>query len=314
MTAIATSRPDRATRAAIADPSRINGDVPLRKSDRAAYIAFHTARNAENVRRSREERVRVARCPAPIVPVSVAATPSRLAMHAFFEWAAGEAAAALRGLDITVLDIGCGTGTVTMDHLTSAGLRGRYIGLDIARHPKWSDQSRGGFTPSLVLGQAETADLARALGPSRSIDLVISSTALEHIEHVTTALDRVASFLAPHAWQIHFVPGTRSLPLYGPHGWRQFSPRCLHDLFPSGEIFSFLGPISDWWHRLFVTPDTVNASINRRARYRKTYVLGRTLAWFVDNALSQAGHSDDLDATMFGVVVRPGEGPTHTIA
>lgn len=283
----------------IIDPSRLNGDRPLSPVEGRAYVAYHRQRNAENARLSREEGIIARACPAPFCRVGPMDSPSRLMMHAFFEWAAREFARSRPNRPIRVLDIGCGTGSVTMDHLTRAGLRGAYVGLDVARHAKWSDEPRGGFTPIHVLGSAETSDLAR-MGP---FDLVMSSTALEHIERPDVALANASAACAPDAWHIHFVPGEASLPLYGPHGWRYFSPRCLRSLFPHGEIYRFGGVASDWVHEHFVTPDARGSASNRRRRFNGFYRAARAASWFVDRVVEH-GMQESRGATMYGVVVR----------
>jgi SAM-dependent methyltransferase len=185
MSAVATVTPSPLASRSNIDASRINGDLPMTGAQRRAYIAYHAARNAQNSLASREARITITRFPGPMVPVSTMASPSRLAMHAFFDWALREASRAMPHKDISALDLGCGNGVVTIDHLIDAGFQGHYIGVDIARHPKWSDAPRGPFSRALVIGQAEDVDLRRAMGHANSIDLLISSTALEHIERRT---------------------------------------------------------------------------------------------------------------------------------
>lgn len=305
MSAVATVTPSPQANQSAIDASRINGDLPMTGAERRAYIAYHAARNAQNSLASREARIKVARFPGPMVPVSTMASPSRLAMHAFFDWALRDASRAMPHKDISALDLGCGNGVVTIDHLIDAGFQGHYIGVDIARHPKWSDAPRGPFSRALVIGQAEDVDLRRVLGRANSIDLLISSTALEHIEDAAGAIGRFESFLSPDAWQIHFIPGTKALALYGTHGWRQFSPRCLKDLFPRSDIYSFGGPASDWWHKHFISSEANPRTPNRRGRFNLPYTLGRSFAWHLDNVLAESALLDPHDATMYGVVVRP---------
>lgn len=307
MSTLATVSRTPSPRPSTLEAARLNGDLPMTGAQRREYLAFHARRNEGNSHASREAGVKVRYFPGPSVPVSTMASPSRLAMHAFFDWALREASAGMARRDVRALDLGCGNGVVTIDHLIDAGFRGQYIGVDVARHPKWSDAPLGVFSRSLVLGQAEDADVARVLGKGNRLDFLISSTALEHIEDAAGAIRRFESFLAPDAWQVHFVPGTRALALYGTHGWRQFSPRCLKELFPRGEIYAFGGPASDWWHKYFITSEGNPHAPNRRGRFNKYYRIGRSIAWHLDGVLADVGLFDVHDATMYGVVVRPGD-------
>lgn len=225
-----------------------------------------------------------------------AITPARHGMNAFFEFAAGALRTAFVQRPIVVVDIGCGTG-IALDAFVRHGYQGLYLGLDIAANRKWRDGAQGGFDRRLVLGDIHTMDLDSALA-GRRIDLLISATALEHFEDDQTALARVRAHLAPHAGEAHYVPGEAALDLYGPHGFRQYSPKCLRERFPSGEIYRFGGAGSNLLHRAVVTRETKGLS-SWRARFTRGYDLARNAAVALDR------WTGNKPASAYGVLVSP---------
>jgi len=274
-------------------PAQLNGDQPLSAAQAALYMAYHAARNARNNALSRREHIRTRHAPAcrSILPTDI--SPPRAALNSFFAFAAETLAPELAERDATILDIGCG-GAPCLPFFEAAGYRGTYIGLDVARHPRWTDAPTRAFRKRLILADAAETD-ARLLPP---LDLVISSTALEHIREDALAIARLSARLRPGGAQVHYVPGEGALPLYGPHGWRQYSPRCLRALFPDGVIYRAGGPISAVVHRLAITRPTQQKQPTWMIRYPGRYRLLRDLALSADRVLG------NRPATMYGVIAR----------
>lgn len=278
-------------------PADINGDLPLTSSERAAYMRHHAERNRLNAEASRG--VRTSSGPRPSkgshagrLSFAPGSTPGRVATIEFFTYAASVLAPRFAGRELTIVDIGAGGG-VQLDPFLEAGFAGRYIGIDIVRSPRWREgpSDCGRFSRELIVCDVNRLD-AELLPP---IDLLISNTALEHIKDDAGAIRSLSTRLAPGAAQVHFVPGEESLELYGPHGHRQYSPRCLLELFPGGEIFRYGGAASGELHRQWISPATRTGACPRDEdpqAYRRLR----------DLALDQDEHDGHVPASMYGVI------------
>lgn len=137
-------------------------------------------------------------------------TPFRVYSTAWFSSAmpAGSAATAL------AVDLGCGSGGLA--HFV--GDRARYLGLDLAAKPAWMAGSGRHFAAA----SAEALPLV-----SGSVDVILSSSALEHIESLPAALAESARVLRIGGRALHAVPAPWSLALYLLHGYRRFAPDDL---------------------------------------------------------------------------------------
>ncbi len=122
----------------------------------------------------------------------------------------------------TIMDLGCGPGGHA-NWFEKNGISGRYVGVDVSQHPKWSDRTPNGqISKELALGPCEELDL-----PQVRPNFTMSSNALEHFENDKTALRRVAAHAESGSFGLHIVPSTSSFLLYGYHGWRRYSPQSL---------------------------------------------------------------------------------------
>jgi SAM-dependent methyltransferase len=290
----ASLAPSGATNALDRDDARLlNGDRPLSPSQAQAYVAFHRERNAQNTARSVLEGIHV--LPGPIanpdhVIVSREFSPARTDAFVFFAWAAQRIATRFAvGADpltrmgtrpLTILDLGCGSGFLA-PILAHAGLCGRYIGLDIKRHAKWKD----GHCPesSELRRELIVADIA-TFNPRElpQLDVIVSCTSLEHIEDDAGAVTKLASRLAPWGVQAHAVPGELSLPLYGPHGWRQYSPACVHALVPGAEIYRYGGANALRVHTSCITQRLARGKPDARLAHPLMYERAVTKARALD--------------------------------
>lgn len=278
----------------------VNGDLPLSREQARAYVDHHRARNAELARRSRKVRT-TGYSPRRVRSESLS-SPSRVAMMDFLAWALLRHRPRFGGGAVTVLDIGCGSGEY-LPLLEQAGYQGTYVGLDVARHARWSDEATARFERRLILGSA----LRMAPEELPEADLVISSTALEHIRDDAEAVRRVGSRVRPGGVEIHLAPACDALRLYGPHGWRQYSPWCVRELFPGCEVHRIGGWFSSMAHLAFITRPAARGR-DPRAAHPRLYRMIRSAALRGD---ALVGHRP---ATILGVVaVHPGPGDARAL-
>ena len=147
----------------------------------------------------------------------------------------------LKGNEVSVLDIGCGTGYV-YKLITGIGYRVDYTGVDLIKRSAFERNVPGG---RLVLSKIED------FSPDRKFDLVISNTCLEHIRDDVLSARKMLGFGGA---QIHIVPSFWSLPLYLWHGYRQYGPRSVRLLFgEKGEAFRLGGVFSFLLHFFLIT-------------------------------------------------------------
>lgn len=276
-------------------PECLNGDRPLTAEERAAYMAHHRARNAVNSAASRTASVRTLPAPASRAAADPGSTPARVATLRFFEWAAQHLAPSFSGRDVTIVDPGCGTGR-QLAHFERAGFRGTYIGIEISRHAAWKDGPTSRFRRELRVADIHSFDPS-VLPP---IDLLVSSTALEHLRDDARSLALLRSRLAPGGAEIHVVPGEASLDVYGPHGWRQYSPACLARLFPNADIFRLDGPSSRAIQRHATSPAWEPSRPSLAKRRPRVYRAIRDAALGLDRLLGNP------KPTMYGVLARSG--------
>lgn len=272
-------------------PAAINGDARLTPDERKAYMRYHRARNHDNAQRSRAEGV-VTEPGAGEIELTSAWSPARHDVAAFFRWFGRAALERFAGRDVTILDIGCG-GAFIAPLLAEAGLRGEYCGIDLRQRGDWTQAPIGGLRTRFVQGDILSIDVD-ALPMA---DMVVSATALEHIADDRAAVRRMERRLAPGGMQAHFVPGEEALDLYGPHGWRQYSPRCLRSLFPDGRILRFGGTAASRLHLFGLTRPEREGRADVRARHPGLYVRALEAARRADAA------EDNQFPSMYGVVV-----------
>lgn len=224
-------------------PSTLNGDLALTPAQTRAYVAYHTQRNARNAAATLAAGVETA--PTPVWGATLEGTmsPSRALLNGFYTALARRLAPRMTGRPVTIVDLGCGGGA-RLKTFADAGFSGDFIGIDIERHPKWPTAPIAGLRPSFIRADLHTFD-ERTLPP---IDLLISTTALEHLRDDQGIIRRFGARLAPGGVQAHFVPAEEALHLYGKHGWRFYSPICLRRMFPRGEIHRFGGVFSNALH------------------------------------------------------------------
>lgn len=259
------------------DPSTLNGDLPLTPDQVRAYMAYHAERNAANAAASIAAGIET--IPSPVWGITTAggASPARAMLDSFYDWFARRVAGGFAGRPVTIVDLGCGGGA-RLGTFAQTGFRGDYIGIDIARSPKWPKSPINGLRPSLIVADLHAFD-ERSLPP---IDILISTTALEHVRDDAGIVRRFTARLAPGGVQAHFVPAEAALGLYGKHGWRQYSPICLRHLFPDATIYRFGGVFSNELHTRAIFEPSQRARPFMSARHPRLYGVARAAALTLD--------------------------------
>ena len=150
--------------------------------------------------------------------------------------------------ELDVLDIGCGSGYF-VSLLSKLAYSGNYVGLDIAKHRNFDKITGDRFRLSMVISYITEYQT------EKKFDLIISITALEHIVNDKQVVSKADLLLKPTGIQIHIVPSFWALFLYLTHGYRQYNPRRLKNLFGEYgyQVFRMGGLFSFFLHFLFIT-------------------------------------------------------------
>lgn len=214
-------------------------------------------------------------------------SPSRFYVDAFI---CEELPRLLPRATISVLDIGAGSGYVR-DLLFKAGYGGEYTGIDIKRHRNFTEAHQA-FQSKLLKISAEN------FTPSCFYDLIISVTALEHMENDKKIFLQSASWLKQQGVLLFVVPSFWALFTYLLHGYRQYNPKKIKKITAgkNTRIYGFGGIGTFLLHLLLITlPE------------RLAFSFFRSRSWYP--SMVSAGLSIDRyfpwPASMYAIVYLP---------
>lgn len=159
---------------------------------------------------------------------------------------------------IKVLDIGCGTGYVRKI-LNELDYKIDYTGVDVSKHEKFDYFSQFSEQSKFVFSEIEN------LNTDEKFDLIISITALEHIKDDRLTVEKAERLLNLNGIEIHVIPSFWSIFLYLWHGYRQYSPALIKDLFGKEiKVFRLGGFFSFGLHWTLITILEMIFKINLR--------------------------------------------------
>lgn len=181
---------------------------------------------------------------------------------------------------IRVLDLGCGSGYVR-ELLYRQGYVVEYVGLDVYRHPRFDSYGEYASSSLLIQRPIEEADI------SGEFDLVISMESLEHMKNDTIAVGR--GLTVCRGVELYTLPSFWSLFLYLWHGYRQYAPAHLRELFGANNGitgFRLGGAFSFFTHFLFSTVPSGLLGMNaEHIRSSSAYRRAERFAWRMDRFL-----------------------------
>jgi SAM-dependent methyltransferase len=194
---------------------------------------------------------------------------------------------------VSILDVGCGSGYIRTI-LANVGYTGTYTGVDVFRDRQYDSSAHSAFENTFHEAKIEN------FRTDRTFDLVVSNTALEHVEDDERAVAQ-CNTLAGKGVQVHIMPAFWSLFLYLWHGYRQYTPARLTRLFrgQSYTIYRIGGLGSFLLHFFYCTiPERLTGSdrLRRNARYPRLV----RIAFRVDRYLPICG-------MFYAVIVYPHE-------
>ncbi|CAG0999297.1 Ubiquinone biosynthesis O-methyltransferase [Rhodocyclaceae bacterium] len=184
--------------------------------------------------------------------------------------------------DIRVLEIGCGSGSLTR-LLAESGYRGDYVGVDVFDRFDHSEQAE--FRREFICSDAHDFQ------PEGQFDLIVSVSALEHIPDDQRLIRRLSTSVAPGGMQLHFVPSAWGLLTYLWHGYRQYSLPALGGRFDAAcaTAYAMGGGASLLLHVIFITFGEMLLGLRLRQRLPRFY--GRLLDYCLrlDRLLPRCG-------------------------
>lgn len=128
---------------------------------------------------------------------------------------------------IHVLDVGCGSGNYGQFLTNKAGADiASYTGTDFSENTNWKNLEKD--FPNFHFFRADSANILSHI-PNQT-NLFISQSAIEHFRSDLTFFRQINKFIevASHpTLQIHLFPSAACLPLYGAHGFRQYTPKTV---------------------------------------------------------------------------------------
>lgn len=211
----------------------INGDQPLNFKQKIRYLLFNLVRGLAgpfvflNMKSWRRQKIE------PGLD-----SPARKYIDGFL---AGNISRLRLPQEAKILDIGCGSGYVRKIFYDS-GYKLDYTGLDIKKDDNFEKLSRYSARSRFICSRIED------FITEEKYDLILSVSALEHVENDQLAISKGFEFLKVGGVQVHIIPAFSSLFLYLWHGFRQYNPRRIKKLFQGvsikiyklGGFFSFL--------------------------------------------------------------------------
>jgi SAM-dependent methyltransferase len=242
--------------------AEISGDGGMTVTQRFHYLALNLA---QNLRRRAAVPCRHSYCAGRLPRTPATASPGRALTESFL---GRELQRLLPLRDIRVLEIGCGSGSLTR-LLAEFGYRGSYVGVDVA--DRFDHTVQHDFQREFVRADAHRFE------PDGQFDLVVSVSALEHIPDDRRLIQRLAGFVAPGGLQLHFLPSAWGLPVYLWHGYRQYGMAALGERFDARRVtvYSLGGVASFLLHFTFITLGEMLAPLRLRNRLPRLY--GRLL-------------------------------------
>jgi SAM-dependent methyltransferase len=183
---------------------------------------------------------------------------------------------------INVLDIGCGTAYLR-NKLHSLGYSGEYVGIDVFREPDYTDKHEA-FQSSFILTKIED------FVTEKKFNVVMSVTTLEHVEDDYSAINVANTLVESEGLQIHVVPMFPTLFLYLWHGYRQYTPRRLRNLFQTDQtqvLYYRVGGMGSFLvHFFWITlPERIVKLGSVRRRLSGTYRRFVQIGFLVDRLL-----------------------------
>jgi SAM-dependent methyltransferase len=206
------------------ESTELNGDVRLSARDRVRYLLQNAVRNINSSGGPRGERFTPSweQCRSYFVGQS----PGRLVTELLIET---ELPKLLPPQSIEVLEVGCGSGSMAT-RLAKLGYDGRYTGIDI------QDRFQRDIPAGFPFIKDFSAIDAHAVVPTKSLNLLMSVSALEHIADDRALISKFPSWMGPSGIEFHIVPSGPSLVVYLLHGFRQYTPKKLSDRFGTDRV------------------------------------------------------------------------------
>lgn len=246
--------------------AEISGDGGMTVAKRLHYLASNLVRNLGH---SAVVLQRRGYCTGRLARTPSTASPGRALTEAFL---GRELPRLLPSRDIRVLEIGCGSGSLTR-LLSEFGYRGSYVGVDVV--DRFDRSASSVFRCEFVCSDAHRFE------PEGQFDLIVSVSALEHIPDDCGLLQRLPGFVAPGGLQLHFVPSAWGLPVFLWHGYRQYSQAALGQRFDyrRSTVYALGGAFSFLLHFIFITLGEMLVPLRLRQR------LPRLYGWLLDSSL-----------------------------
>jgi SAM-dependent methyltransferase len=253
----------------------LNGDLRLSVPDRIRYLVQNAKQNLSAFARPAFQQFKGWRPPRGALESVAArtASPGRKLAEAFVVFGLPQH---LQPGEISVLEIGCGSGRAR-DLLARAGYSGRYTGLDV--YDRFDFEAR---FPDFV-SEFRLLD-AHEIEPEQRYDLILSNSALEHIDNDVALVDRLRQCLRPGGVQFHIVPSGAALFAYLWHGYRQYAGGALALRFnPAAScVFPLGGLASLAVHILWITLPEQLGQLRLRNHFPGTYAAATKLAVALD--------------------------------
>ena len=220
----------------------ISGDQRLPFGRAVAYLVFNLARLVGSLGRG-PKSAKFFPAPDSIAEFS-SQSPSRLLTEAFLRECLANMVPKGR---LNIVEIGCGSGFMSR-RMSDLGISGSYLGLDIGNRFVAAD------TPNITV-QFQEGDAHEFVADAKSVDLLFSFSALEHIPRDVSLIRKYEAFMRPGGVEVHIVPAGASLFAYLWHGFRQYTPVMIEERFPTGKLVRLGGLGSLLLHMTVITPE-----------------------------------------------------------